>query len=164
MEDKNVLIICITIILCVVIVAGTLIVLNINGSLNSNTQAISTASSNDNSQEVSSANTGISDIYWVEFYSDGNPGTGEDATIYVGTEHSNEDVEVSLSYSRDGSYFNPGEYQWRSVSEDGTINVYIGSAMNKYPDKCEINLRQNGNIISKTCYLEKRKGTQKVTF
>ena len=114
-----------------------------------------------NTETTSTKPSNINEIYWVEFFLDGNPNTGADATIYVGPEYSGEQVEVSMSYSRNGNYFESEGYNWYTVASDGTIFVRTTPALNKYPDKCEISLSHNGNTITATCPMKKHKGTQK---
>lgn len=183
-SSKNLIIICITVIICTALIVGSVLFIsysdngtndnsNVNSSANVVSDSVNQSSDNnkvntDNkktttTQEASTPNT-ISYVDWVEFYLDGNPNTGVDATIYVGPEYSSEDVEVGVRYSRNGNYFEFEGYNWYTVGSDGTIFVRTYAPVNKYPDKCEISLTHNGNTLSLTCPMKKHKGTQRVNL
>lgn len=164
MREKNIFIIGITVIICMILILGTFFIVNNDGN-NFLDNIFNHGNDNSNSKDVTvTADKEINDIIWVQFFSDGNPGTGESATINVGPDFAGEEVEVSMDYSRDGISFDPAPYETHSVSNDGTINIYTATPMSKYPDKCIIRIRHNNDTITRTCYLEKRKGSQQVTF
>ena len=62
------------------------------------------------------------------------------AVIYVGENHSNENVQIQIFYSNDGKKLNPGNKVKVKVDKDGCIEVYSVKPLNKYPDLAEINL------------------------
>ncbi|MBQ6220661.1 MAG: hypothetical protein IJJ47_13095, partial [Methanosphaera sp.] len=90
----------------------------------------------------------------------GNPNTGESATINVGKEHFNEDMEVKTTYSRDGVNFNNPDYEYRTVDADGNISITDYTPMNKYPDYCLISIRYNDKVYQFECDIGKYNGTQ----
>ena len=183
-SSKNLVIICVTVIICTALIVGSVLIIssnndntnnsNIDSSTNVSSDSINKSNSDDKhetstqktsttNQETSTPST-ITHVDWVEFYLDGNPNTGADATIFVGSEYSGEQVEVCMDYSRDGNYFRSEGYHGYTVNNDGTIFVRTTAPLNKYPDKCEISLTHNGNTLSLTCPMKKHKGTQRVTL
>ncbi|RAP48673.1 MAG: hypothetical protein BZ135_00400 [Methanosphaera sp. rholeuAM6] len=157
MDDKNVLIICVTIIICVLLIAGTLLLINKNNDV-SFTKIIN-SESNDNKINVLSEED--FNVNSVTFYSDGNPNTGETATVNVGKEHSGETVDIITLYSRDGSQMNyPSTYETHTVDVDGNVMITDYTPMPKYPDYCRIEIIYNGNKHVYECDIAKHKGTQ----
>lgn len=158
MQMRNVLVICITVIICISIVCGTVLIIN-NDNIDYDTLQ-------DNPQEfIMQLLTGvkkIKEIEWVDFYLDGNPYTGVDATIYVGAEYEGQEVEIQMDYSRDGYMFQSDPYRNYTVESDGTIFVRTYSPLNKYPDECTIKIRQNDYQLNTNCNMEKHKGTHRV--
>lgn len=181
-SSKNLIIVCLTVIICTALIVGSVLYVSYNNGTNDNSNINSSVNVNDNSAKeidnnsedsatdntetvtTTKANDDIYKIDWVEFFLDGNPNTGADATIYVGPEYSGEEVEVSMSYSRNGNYFECEGYHWYTVNDDGTIFVRTTAALNKYPDTCEISLIHNGKTITATCPMKKHKGTQRTTL
>ena len=97
----------------------------------------------------------------VTFYSDGNPNTGETATINVGPEFSGEQIGVMTLYSRDGVRQNyPSDYEMHTVSADGDVVITDYTAMPRYPGHCIIKIKYNGNIYQYECDIGTYKGTQ----
>lgn len=155
-STKNLLIIAITVLIITLIVAGTLIILSDNNNDGSIINNIQKSVSNNQSSDASDT----LNVNQVTFYSDGNPNTGESATINVGKEHFNEDMEVKTTYSRDGVNFNNPDYEYRTVDADGNISITDYTPMNKYPDYCLISIRYNDKVYQFECDIGKYKGTQ----
>lgn len=155
-STKNLLIIAITVLIITLIVAGTLIILSDNNNDRSIINNIQKSVSNNQSSDASDT----LNVNQVTFYSDGNPNTGESATINVGKEHFNEDMEVKTTYSRDGVNFNNPDYEYRTVDADGNISITDYTPMNKYPDYCLISIRYNDKVYQFECDIGKYNGTQ----
>ncbi|WP_455646057.1 hypothetical protein [Methanosphaera sp.] len=184
MKNKSLIIICITAIICVLIASLTIInITNNNQDQQTNTlstnnmntsNSTNSTNNNSNSEGTTGSTTESSEssdysstdkvtVAGVSFHSDGNPDTGETAILYVGGIHRDKKVEVSMDYSRDGKSFGGSEYNWYTVSEGGAITIYTSTPMSKYPDKCVIKIRENGEVTTATFYLETRKGGQHVS-
>ena len=84
------------------------------------------------------------------------------ASIYVGKEHSGENVKIQIKYSRDGSSLNNGNMVPKTVDSDGYINVRSADAYKYYPDFAEINIFDtSGNLLdTQSVSLNPDSGTQ----
>lgn len=84
------------------------------------------------------------------------------ASIYVGKEHTGENVKIQIKYSRDGSSLNNGNMVPKTVDSDGYINVRSADAYKYYPDFAEINIFDtSGNLLdTQSVYLNPDSGTQ----
>ena len=84
------------------------------------------------------------------------------ARIYVGPEHSGENVQIQIWYSRDGSTLNNGNMVPKTVDSSGYIEVRSADAYSKYPDFAEVNLYDtSGNLLdSRSVTLSPDSGTQ----
>lgn len=178
MRENRLLIILITVILAVVIIACTAVLIthdNIsndnqvaqaNNTSNTQNTESSSDSSSDNAQSsaTTSSSSSSTDIYSVTFYSDGNPNTGETATIYLGTQNAGKTVQVSTTYYRDGHKFNDGEFATVTVDNSGNIKITDTTPMNKYPDECVIVVDDGSTSVTKTATLGTYKGSQTVNF
>lgn len=180
MRENNLLIICVTIIICLALILTTYVVISDSNSdfgniINSNDANVSNSANaaNDDSNNASSSNENsqstsnpgyIDKINWASFYADGNPNTGEQVTMYVGSQYAYQSVQIAMDYIRDGESMHVAYYETYTVNADGTIFIPGGPALSKYPDACKISLRSNGHEIHYTCYLERRKGTQNMTL
>lgn len=161
MKEKNVLIVCITLILCAVIIAATFVIVSSDNN-GIPIPGVAANSTKDNSSNVAPNDT--VDLSSVTFYSDGNPNTGEVATLYFGKESAGKVVEISTVYYRDGYQFNKVDYGTVSIDSDGNAKVTDTTPMNKYPDKCVITVKYNGNSFTKTANLGTYKGSQTVSL
>ena len=152
--NNKLLIVCISIILIVLIIAGTLFLLsNENGqkSLFNNNQSNNISENNHTELKVNTAT----------FYLDGNPDTGVTATINVGKEFTNENIEVMTTYYRDGVNINsPSYYENHKVDDEGNFIITDYTPMPKYPDKCLIELKYNNQTFKFECDMGKYKGSQ----
>ena len=84
------------------------------------------------------------------------------ASIYVGPEHSGENVKIQIFYSRDGNTLNNGNMVPKTVDSSGYINVRSADAYKYFPDYAEINLYDNsGNLLdTQSVNLSPESGTQ----
>ena len=84
------------------------------------------------------------------------------ASIYVGEEHSGENVKIQIKYSRDGSSLNNGNMVPKTVDSSGYINVKSADAYKYYPDFAEINVFDtSGNLLdTQSVSLNPDSGTQ----
>lgn len=84
------------------------------------------------------------------------------ASIYVGPEHSGENVKIQIWYSRDGATLNNGNMVPKTVDSSGYINVRSADAYSKYPDYAEVNVYDtSGNLLdSVSVTLSPDSGTQ----
>lgn len=84
------------------------------------------------------------------------------ASIYVGKEHSGENVKIQIKYSRDGSSLNNGNMVPKTVDSSGYINVKSADAYKYYPDFAEINIYDtSGNLLdTQSVSLNPDSGTQ----
>ena len=99
----------------------------------------------------------------VTFYSDGNPNTGEVATINFGSENAGKSVEVKTTYHRDNAVLSgPVSFESFVISSDGTVTITDYTPMPRYPDKCHIEVKCNGSSFSSDCNIGTYKGTQTV--
>ena len=177
MRDNSVLIICICIIICTVIIAATAIIVLDNHDENNNTNqntTQATVTNNNNSSSSSSSSstqsTSSSDIgpgypSSVTFYSDGNPNTGETATLNFGTNAAGKTIKVRIFYYRDSEKLS-GNYEFQTVTigQDGTVKITDNTPMSKYPDTAEIQIDPgDGNRLSSNYDLGTYSGSQTCT-
>ena len=151
METKNLIIICVTAIVCIGIIAGALILLN-DGS-NNNSNAVSSVENNSNAvssvdnNEDSSSNNGMR----IQSGSVNVASTNDGKTVcdvYVGTEHANEHVQISVLFKRDGLALNQGKIVPTTVTSDGYVIVKTANPLDEMPDYALINLYdENGNLL-----------------
>ena len=143
-SSNHLLIICVTVILCVAIIAGAFILLN-NGSNDSSSSnnAVSSASSedsisNDNNMRI------INGTIASGYTTDGRTV----CTVYVGTEHANEHVQISVLFKKYGSALNEGKIVPTTVTDEGLVIVKSADILDELPNSAEINLYdENGNLI-----------------
>lgn len=84
------------------------------------------------------------------------------ASIFVGPEHSGENVKIQIFYSRDGSTLNNGNMVPKTVDSSGYIEVASADAYKYFPDYAEINLYDaSGNLLdTQSVSLNPDSGTQ----
>ncbi len=82
-------------------------------------------------------------------------------SVFVGTEHAGEKVQMSTLYSNDGSNLNPGKLVSITVDNSGYASVWSANALEQYPDQVIITIcDNNGNRLdSKTVSLDGSSGT-----
>ncbi|WP_455645867.1 hypothetical protein [Methanosphaera sp.] len=180
MKNKSLIIICITVILCAAIISATAIMITNNNQNNANTNQENSVSSNTSNSEGSTGSSSSSSsseststsqtttafrIKSATFYSDGNPNTGEKATINVGSEHAGETIDVMTYYYRGNSRLNyPSGYTTLVVNSNGEVSLTDTTPMPKYPSKCHIDIMYRGSTYTADASIGTYKGTQTVTF
>lgn len=84
------------------------------------------------------------------------------ASIFVGSEHAGENVQIQIFYSRDGSTLNNGNMVPKTVDSSGYIEVASADAYKYFPDFAEINLYDvSGNLLdTQNVNLSPESGTQ----
>ncbi|MDO5825842.1 MAG: hypothetical protein Q4Q22_05640 [Methanosphaera sp.] len=176
MRENNLIIICLTVILCLLIVAGTFIIINSNNADSNNPgiidNVINSVNPSDNSANENTAKGSTSSgesnplekINWATFYADGNPNTGEEVTVNVGSQHAGKTVSLSMNYYRDGNTLIEEPAKTYVVNGEGNVYIPDTTSMARYPDKCTITVTCEGHSTTATCNLEKRKGSQTIYF
>ncbi len=129
-SSRNVLIIVVVAILCVAAIAGTIIYLNADSDFN-----------------LFNTNEPIHIINTT--FSTGNSLSSKTVcTINVGTEHADEEITVSVVYSRDGNNLNDGDKSIKTVGKDGNIVCESKDSFKKYPDHAIVTIYdKDGNIL-----------------
>lgn len=172
MRENNLIIICFTVIICVLLIAGTFIIINTDNDNYNNPGIIDKIlghanqngnDANQNSASDSNSNP-IEKINWATFYADGNPNTGEQVTVNVGSQHAGKTLSLSMDYYRDGVTLINEPAKSYTVNGEGNVYIPDTASMARYPDKCVITVTCDGQTITATGYLEKRKGSQTVYF
>ncbi len=85
------------------------------------------------------------------------------AKIFVGEEHSNENVKIQIYYSYNKEKLNQGKKVGVTVDNSGCIEVYSAKPLKKYPNHAKINIynSQGDKLLdSKSVKLAASKGTQ----
>ena len=173
-DNKNLIIICLTIVICAILIAGALVLFSNSGSDNNSDALSDSASLNgsnsvDNSVENTSASTEPAKTAQsnMEILSGSiSTGSGKNdktyCSVYVGQQHAGENVKISVLYSRDGSTLNNGNIVPKTVDSSGYVNVPSASAFKYYPDDAYITIYDsNGNVLdTQEVYLSKNSGTQ----
>ena len=157
METKNLIIICVTAILCICIIAGAFVLLN-DGSNNNEVNPVSSDDNSVNSNKVdsvssedNSANSSSNNGMRIQNGSVNVACTNDGKTVcdvYVGTEHANEHVQISVLFKRDGLALNQGKIVPTTVTSDGYVIVKTADPLDEMPDYALINLYdENGNLL-----------------
>ena len=169
MRENNLIIICVTTIICISLIAGTFIMLKSNNNADSYDLSIieniiNPLQANANNSTTSDNSNKVDKINWATFYADGNPNTGEEVTVNVGPEHAGKTIQLSMNYYRDGYTLIEEAPKNYTVNSEGNVYIPDTAAMARYPDKCMLTVTCDGFTTTATCYLEKRKGSQTVYF
>lgn len=176
-DNKNLIIICLTVIICAVLIAGGLIFLS-NGSNNGNDSSDvgnsislpdNSVNQTDDSQnqtdtEPAPQKSSVSDMKILS----GSFTTGSSlsdktwCSVYVGEKYAGEDVKISVLYSRDGSNLNQGKIVPKTVGSDGTVSVPSADAFKYYPDHALVTIYDsNGNVLdTQEVIMSAKSGTQ----
>ena len=178
-DNKNLIIICLTVIICAVLIAGGLIFLS-NGSDNGNdstdvgnsislpdssvNQTEDTQNQNDNTPSSDSQKSSVSNMK-IEGGSFSTGSSLDDKTwcsVYVGEQYAGENVKISVLYSRDGSNLNQGKIVPKTVDSDGTVSVASADAFKYYPDHALVTIYDNnGNVLdTQEVIMSAKSGTQ----
>ena len=171
-DNKNLIIICLTIIICAILVAGALVMFSNNDANDTdNTDALSDSASLNgnelNDTETVETPTQTTPESSLEILG-GTFSTGSSAsdktycTVYVGSEHAGEKVKISVLYSNDGYALNQGKIVSKTVSSDGYVKVASANPLDYYPDDAYITLYDNdGNVVdTQEVYLSTSSGKQ----
>ncbi|MBQ6139282.1 MAG: zinc ribbon domain-containing protein [Methanobrevibacter sp.] len=171
-DNKNLIIICLTIVICALLIAGAMVMFSNNNANDNDSDSLSDSaslnsdSSADNVTDIETSTQATQESY-PQIYS-GSFSTGSSAsdkthcTIYVGSEHAGEKVKISVLYLNDGYALNQGKVVTKTVSSDGYVKVASANAFEYYPDEAHISLYDsNGDILdTKTVYLYENSGKQ----
>ena len=165
-DNKNLIIICLTIVICAILIAGALVMFSNNNADDGSTDILSDSASLSGSDSVETSTQTTQESY-PEIIS-GSFSTGSSAsdktycTVYVGSEHAGEKVKISVLYSNNGNTLNQGKIVPKTVSSDGYVKVASASAFDYYPDEAYITLYDsNGDVLdTKTVYLYANSGKQ----
>lgn len=171
-NNTGLIIICITIILVVLIAAGTFLYLSNDTSstpsINSSPAQPQTASgvssgvsSQESSQNTVSSNAPL-EIISGSFYTGSSLSSKTQCKVFVGQEHAGEKVKISVLYSRDGSNLNQGKIVPVTVDGSGYVSVSSADAFKYYPDNAYITLYDSAGDIQDTrnVYMNAAGGTQ----
>jgi cytoskeletal protein RodZ len=131
-------------------------------NVNNKTQSSEPAQTTTQSSSASSTPTSSMNILGGSFSTGGGLSDKTYASIYVGPEHSGENVKIQIKYSRDGSSLNNGNMVPKTVDSDGYINVKSADAYKYFPDYATINIYDNsGNLLdTQSVSLSPESGTQ----
>lgn len=112
--------------------------------------------------ESAPASSGSMSILGGSFSTGGGLEDKTYASIYVGPEHSGENVQVQIFYSRDGNALNDGNIVPKTVDSSGYIEVSSADSYKYFPDFADIYLMDSsGNLLdSKSVNLSPQSGTQ----
>ena len=180
-DNKKLLLICGTIIICIAIIAAAFVMIsnngdnasndaynNVNEDLNNNSANLASDNSNDDtSNSVSEKNEPevSSDIYvkYCDFYTGSSKSDKTYCSANIGTEHYGETYKIGVSYYRDGTRLNDGATATKTVDEEGFLHIYTSNAFEYYPDKATVDIYDaKGNFLTEeTYYLETESGQQK---
>lgn len=150
-SNKNILIICATVIICVIVIAGAIVLLSngSNDSVSSNGEVNDdSVSADENVDDTSSESNGMR-IISGSIYSGGYSTDGRIVcNVYVGTEHANEHVKISVLYKQNARALNQGNIVPTTVTGDGHVIVKTADTIREMPDYAQINLYdENGNLL-----------------
>ena len=106
------------------------------------------AQSSESSQSSSSSDS--MSIISGSFSTNGGMEDKTYASIYVGSQHAGEKVQVQIYYSRDGSTLNHGNMVPIIVDSKGYIDVVSADAYEYYPDHAEIKLYDHSGKLLDT--------------
>ena len=106
------------------------------------------AQSSESSQSSSSSDS--MSIISGSFSTNGGMEDKTYASLYVGSQHAGEKVQVQIYYFRDGSTLNHGNMVPITVDSKGYLDVVSADAYEYYPDYAEINLYDNSGKLLDT--------------
>lgn len=147
--SKNMLIICAAIILCVLIVAGAFVLMNNSSSDSNNSNVVkentdSSVDTNDESSSKSNSMRIMNGTIANGYSTDGKA----HCSFYVGTEHANEHVQISVLFKAQGLALNEGKIVPTTVTSDGYVYVKSADMLAELPDYADINLYdEDGNLL-----------------
>ena len=174
-DNKRLVLICGTIIVCIAILAAAFIMISSNNDVgtdsndyssvqsNSNDDVVSDSSSKEDTSSSLSQSSSNIHIKYCDFYTGGSLSDKTYCSANIGTEHYGETYKIGVQYSRGGSNLNDGATATKTVDEEGFLHIYTSNAFEYYPDKATVEIYgKNGEFITEeTYYLEERSGQQK---
>lgn len=158
-DNKNLIIICLTIIICAVLIAGGFMFLSNSGSNDGASDSVNLADDSVNQDEdlntsetepetVAKSSTADMQILSGTFSTGSSASDKTYCSVYVGQQYSGEKVKISVLYSFGGSNLNQGNIVPKTVSSDGYISVPTANALDYYPDHAHITIYDNnGNVL-----------------
>ena len=147
METKNLIIICVTAILCIGIIVGAFVLLNNGADESSSFNIVNTDSSVDNSDDSSSKSDNMRIMNGTIANGYSTDGKAH-CSFYVGTEHANEHVQISVLFKAQGLALNEGKTVPTTVTSDGYVYVKSADMLPELPDYADINLYdEDGNLL-----------------
>ena len=178
-DNKNLIIICLTIVICAILIAGALVLFSNNNAADNNSDALSDSASvsssdsnavNDSSTDDASsakstpAKTAESNMHILSGSFETGSGKSDKTycSVYVGEQYAGESVKISVLYSRDGSNLNQGNIVPKTVDGSGYISVPSANAFKYYPDNAFVTIYDSsGNVLdTQEVYLSPSSGTQ----
>lgn len=155
-KSKNILIICVAAVICVLIVACAFIYVNGNDDGDDGDNAVNnvdTPVNNDNKVSTSSSHSQPKTVSSMKIlggsFSTGSSSSAKTyAHIYVGSQYAGQNVKITAIWSRNGNNLNNGNILTRPVESDGYINFNSADAFKYYPDHGLVKLYDlDGNLI-----------------
>lgn len=164
-KSKNILIICVAAVICVLIVAGAFIYVNYNNDNNSDVANVAPVDNNTPSTATAEAEpdpvTNMK-ILGGSFSTGSSASSKTKAHIYVGSQYAGQSVKITAIWSRDGSNLNNGNILTKTVDSSGYVNFNSADAFSYYPDHADVKLYDlSGNLVdTMDVYLSPTSGTQ----
>ncbi len=167
-NTKNLIIICLTILVSIGLIMGTVFYIASNNykytlNNNLNNYSVNNNSINQSNDDVNEDINDISTENETNYISNndikiisGNFYTGNHlpdktyCTIYVGSQHSNEKIKISVLYSSDGNILNSDDIVQKRIDDNGYVTVE-SEKFKHYPDYATITLYDfEENILDTT--------------
>lgn len=156
-SSKNILIICLTLIIISLLIAGAVLYTSNNNAdqnnvptsndVNSSPAPESTDNNEAKNTEVTSAQYPLK-IVSGSFRTDSPLPSKTYITVYVGAEHAGENVKIRVFYSNGGTRLNAGNIVPKTVDSSGYFTMRTANELNTYPDHASITLYDgNGNVV-----------------
>ena len=146
-KSKNILIVCVAAVICVLIVACAFILISGNDNDDANVATVNSGNTTVDAVSSGPDNSNMR-ILGGSFYTGSSLESKTQAHIYVGTEYAGQQVKITAIWSRDGSNLNNGNILTRPVESDGYVNFNSADAFRYYPDHAFVKLFDlNGNLI-----------------
>lgn len=166
-KSKNILIICVAAVICVLIVAGAFIY--INGSNGDNVDDVNNVSPVENNVTTAAVTAEAEPdpvsnmkILGGSFSTGSSASAKTKAHIYVGSQYAGQQVKITAIWSRNGNNLNNGNILTKTVDSSGYVNFNSADAFSYYPDYAYVKLYDlSGNLVdTMEVYLNPTSGTQ----
>lgn len=166
-KSKNILIICVAAVICVLIVAGAFIYVNYNNDNNSDVANVAPVDNNAPATATVTAEAEPDPVSNMKILG-GSFSTGSSASsktkahIYVGSQYAGQQVKITTIWSRNGNNLNNGNILTKTVDSSGYVNFNSADAFSYYPDHAYVKLYDlSGNLVdTMEVYLNPTSGTQ----